>query len=216
MPEPRWIAYELHDGLMQWVIGARMHMAALVAAIKEGRAPEDLPENLSQVLAYLNQATEDGRQLIRFIEGLDDGETVDASGVLATTCEILTRKTRDGKPELEFVNADPAWPQLETEKAWPIVRIVQQAVFNAIAHSGGDHVAIRLGWRDDNLLVEVVDNGRGFDPNTKYPGHFGLRTMRQRALESGMQLDIQSSHLGTRVSLVTQPEDKLTTTAEQN
>ena len=32
MTQPRWIAYELHDGLMQWVIGARMHMAALVAA----------------------------------------------------------------------------------------------------------------------------------------------------------------------------------------
>ncbi len=127
MPEPRWIAYELHDGLLQWVIGARMHMAGLVAAIKEHRQVDDLETTLSQVLAYLNQATEDGRQLIRFIEGLDDGETVDVVGVLATTCDVLTRKTRDGKPAIEFIPPNRPWPELETEKAWPIVRIVQQA-----------------------------------------------------------------------------------------
>ncbi len=203
MPEPRWIAYELHDGLMQWVIGARMHMAALVAAMKERRPVDDLEGSLTQVLAYLNQATEDGRQLIRFIEGLDDGDTVDVVGVLETTCEILTRKARDGRPVLEFIAPDPPWPALETEKAWPIVRIVQQAVFNAIRHSGGDWVKIHLLTGEDLLLVEVIDNGHGFDPTADYPGHFGLRTMRQRAHEAGMQLQFCSTPAGTQVTLTT-------------
>lgn len=202
MPEPRWIAYELHDGLLQWVIGARMHMAALVAAMKEQRPVDDLEGTLSQVLAYLNQATEDGRQLIRFIEGLDDSETVDVVGILETTCEILTRKARDGKPAIEFLQPNPAWPKIETEKAWPIVRIVQQAVFNAIRHSGGDLVKIQPRNTDGQLVIEVIDNGHGFDPAASYPGHFGLRTMRQRANEAGMQLNIQSSSQGTSVALV--------------
>lgn len=202
MPEPRWIAYELHDGLMQWVIGARMHMAAIVAAMKEQRPIDDLENSLSQILAYLNQATEDGRQLIRFIEGLDDSETVDVVGVLATTCEILTRKTYEGKPELAFAPPSPDWPLLEPDKAWPIVRIVQQAVFNAIRHSAARQVKIQLGWRAERLVVEVSDNGKGFDPTAQFPGHFGLRTMQQRAREAGIELNIDSSHQGTTVTLV--------------
>ena len=202
MPEPRWIAYELHDGLLQWVIGARMHMAALVAAMKEQRPVDDLEGSLSQVLAYLNQATEDGRQLIRFIEGLDESETVDVVAVLATTCEILTRKTPEGKPELAFAPPSPDWPQLQPDKAWPIVRIVQQAVFNALRHSGAERVKVQLGRREERLIVEINDNGTGFDPTAEFPGHFGLRTMRQRAREAGMELNIDSGNHGTTVTLV--------------
>lgn len=205
MPEPRWIAYELHDGLMQWVIGARMHMAALVAAMKDQREVDDIEGKLNQILSYLNQASEDGRQLIRFIEGLDDSETLDVVAILETTCDILTRKARDGVPQLEFIASDPAWPMLEPEKAWPIVRIVQQAVFNAIRHSGGDSVRIALNRLSDELYVEVADNGRGFDPNAEFPGHYGLQTMRKRAQEAGLRLEIVSGEQGTKVALVVSP-----------
>ncbi len=201
MPEPRWIAYELHDGLLQWVIGARMHMAALVAAMKEHRQVDDLEGTLSQVLAYLNQATEDGRQLIRFIEGLDDSDKVDVVGVLETTCDVLTRKTREGKPLLEFVAPATKWPELAPEQAWPIVRIVQQAVFNAIRHSGADVVKILLSENEAGPTVQVIDDGRGFDPEANYPGHFGLRTMRQRAREAGLKLEISSGSHGTCVNI---------------
>lgn len=203
MPEPRWIAYELHDGLMQWVIGARMHISALVASMKEQRPVEDLEDRLVQILSYLNQASEDGRQLIRFIEGLDDSETIDVVAVLATTCDILTRKTRDGIPALNFAPPDPKWPLLETEKAWQIVRIVQQAVFNAIRHSGGTQVTIQLRWQNDHLVVDVIDNGHGFDPQAEFPGHFGLQTMRKRAQEAGMEWTIHSCDQGTTASLST-------------
>ncbi len=201
MPEPRWIAYELHDGLMQWVIGARMHMAGLVAAMKEGRPIDDLEGTLTQVLSYLNQATEDGRQLIRFIEGLDERETVDVVAVLETTCEILTRKARDGKPRLEFYGPAEPWPELEPEKAWPIVRITQQAVFNAIRHSGAESVKICLRTAANQLVIEVQDDGTGFDPDASYPGHFGLRTMRQRAQEAGIALQISSGSTGSTIKL---------------
>lgn len=178
-----------------------MHMAALVAAMKEQRPIEDLEGTLGQVLGYLNQATEDGRQLIRFIEGLDETEAVDVVAVLEATCVVLTRKARDGKPVLEFVKPDEDWPEMDADRAWPIVRITQQAVFNAIRHSGADRVTISLSKQMQQLVIEVKDDGKGFDPEANYPGHFGLRTMRRRATDAGLQLAIHSSSQGSTVTL---------------
>src|SRR5687767_4775337 len=109
MRETHWIAFELRDGLMQWVIGARMHLAALLANNKVGLTPE-AASNLEQILSYLHQAADEGRQLIRFIEGLPPGETVDAVATLERTCELLTRKTSGGRPEITFFHPRPAWP----------------------------------------------------------------------------------------------------------
>ncbi|MCC6508888.1 MAG: ATP-binding protein [Pirellulaceae bacterium] len=207
MTQPRWIAYELHDGLMQWVIGARMHMAALVAAVKEQRPIDNLDSNLSQILAYLNQATEEGRHLIRFVEGLESDEQANVVAALEGTAEILSRKTHDGKPQVSVHLPQPGWPELEPALAWSVVRIVQQAAMNAVRHSGAEEVSINMGWTSDASQMHVVvsDNGQGFDPAAQYPGHFGLKSMRQRSREAGLNLEIKSSPTGTDVHLTIPP-----------
>ncbi len=64
MPEPRWIAFELHDGTHALVIGARMHMAALVAAMRSsGRLMTSKAR--CRKFCLFNQATEDVDKLIR-------------------------------------------------------------------------------------------------------------------------------------------------------
>jgi two-component system nitrate/nitrite sensor histidine kinase NarX len=210
MAESRWIAYELHDGLMQWVIGARMHIAALVSSMKQststgGEMPEDLEGRLTQILSYLNQASEEGRQLIRFIEGLapTDG-TVDVIETLETTAAILTRKSRDGRPMISFKRPERPWPELQPQFAWCVVRIIQQAAVNAVRHSQAEHIAIILGGsKQGELCVSVIDDGKGFDPCGEYPGHFGLQSMRQRARENhwDLAIDSQPDGGGTRVVL---------------
>lgn len=204
MDQSRWIAFELHDGLMQWVIGARMHMEAMVAAIKEHRETDELETNLTQILSYLNQATEEGRQLIRFVEGLPAGETVDLVATLESTCELLTRKTRAGRPKIIFSQARPgeSWPRLEPQFVWNVVRIIQQAAMNAVRHSQAEEVRIVVSGSLDMLVVVVADNGCGFNPDADYPGHYGLRSMKQRAGECGLALSIRSKpQQGTEVTL---------------
>jgi signal transduction histidine kinase len=153
----------------------------------------------------LNQASEEGRQLIRFIEGLPptDG-TVDVIEALATTAGLLTRKSRDGRPTISFQRPERPWPELQPHFAWSVVRIIQQAAVNAVRHSQAEHIAIILGVNDQGeLCVSVIDDGQGFDPEGEYPGHFGLQSMRQRARESHMHLaiDSQPNGGGTRVIL---------------
>ena len=80
-------------------------------------------------------------------------------------------------------------------------RIVQEAVTNALRHSGGRRVEVRVGYRPGELDVTVEDDGRGVGPGAAdgQPGH-GLRGIRERAELYGGTLDIgRGSRGGTRV-----------------
>jgi NarL family two-component system sensor histidine kinase YdfH len=61
---------------------------------------------------------------------------------------------------------------------------------------------IRVDVHQEEIVVEVRDNGRGFDPAARHPGHFGLDSMRSRAAEIGGQLTFSSAPTrGTVVSV---------------
>jgi signal transduction histidine kinase len=79
-------------------------------------------------------------------------------------------------------------------------RIAQEAINNALKHAKPTRVAVNLTQRNGSVDLEVKDNGRGFDPNGPYPGHLGLRSMRERAERVGAALTIESEpEAGTRV-----------------
>jgi signal transduction histidine kinase len=170
--------------------------------------PPDVAASLAQILSYLNQAADEGRQLIRFVEGLPAGETVNVVDTLEKTCDLLTRKTTAGRPQIIFQRPDHPWPQLLPKTAWTVVRIVQQAAQNSVRHSGAGHLVVTLsGTCDAGLKVVVRDDGHGFDPTGEFPGHYGLKSMRQRAREIGLELTIEShpGGGGTRISLAIPP-----------
>jgi signal transduction histidine kinase len=78
-------------------------------------------------------------------------------------------------------------------------RIAQEALTNVLRHAGAATVAVRL--RQDgagSLTLDVVDDGRGFDPGTASQG-LGLVTMRERARLAGGTLDLGHAMPGTRI-----------------
>ena len=84
-----------------------------------------------------------------------------------------------------------------------LLRIVQEALVNVRRHSGAQRVCVNLWAEGEYLNVEVVDDGRGFDqeidPEATW-GRVGIAAMRERALNLGGDLDIQSEPgKGTRV-----------------
>jgi two-component system sensor histidine kinase UhpB len=81
-----------------------------------------------------------------------------------------------------------------------ILRVLQEALTNARRHSGAGNVEVRLSEDGDELVAEVVDDGRGFEPGI--PPGVGLRSMRERAAALGGKLEIESQvGQGTRVRL---------------
>lgn len=77
-----------------------------------------------------------------------------------------------------------------------LLRIGQEAVTNAVKHSGADWVKIDFEFGVQNIILEVKDNGKGFTPeNCPGPndGHFGLLGMSERAKRLGGQILITST-----------------------
>jgi signal transduction histidine kinase len=77
-----------------------------------------------------------------------------------------------------------------------LFRIAQEAVNNAVKHSGASRVVIGLESQDGGVRLEVCDNGRGLSPESHSGGGLGLQIMRHRAGAIGAELTITSREGG--------------------
>ncbi|MGW1274826.1 sensor histidine kinase, partial [Streptomyces sp. NPDC002491] len=76
-----------------------------------------------------------------------------------------------------------------------LLRVAQEALHNALRHSGAEHVAVTLGKRGPDTVLRVTDDGGGFDPTTvrRAGRHLGLVSMRDRASGVGGTLTVVSA-----------------------
>ena len=77
-----------------------------------------------------------------------------------------------------------------------LLRILQEALTNVRKHANASCVRISFALEDGWALINVHDDGRGFDPDASSAGmeeHIGLRVMRERAEEVGGSLSLQSA-----------------------
>ncbi|HEU5262986.1 MAG TPA: ATP-binding protein, partial [Gaiellaceae bacterium] len=86
-----------------------------------------------------------------------------------------------------------------------LVRIVQEALSNVRKHAEASHVEVIVGANGEEVGVEIIDNGHGFDPlqldRTGWP-RLGLQTMRERAQAIGGDFDVVSATgEGTRIAV---------------
>ncbi len=63
---------------------------------------------------------------------------------------------------------------------------------NTIKHAHASKILLRLNQTSDLVILEVCDNGRGFDTTASFPGHLGLHSMQERVTGLGGKLQIES------------------------
>jgi signal transduction histidine kinase len=88
--------------------------------------------------------------------------------------------------------AADASQSLPLEAALALFRIAQEALNNAVKHAQASAVTIRLCREDRHALLEVRDDGRGFDPSSARKGRWGMTTMRERAEAAGGRLEVDA------------------------
>ena len=71
--------------------------------------------------------------------------------------------------------------------------IGREALANVVRHADASEARIRIAAGATRVIVEIRDDGRGFDPDSVQAGHFGLESMRGRAEEIGADLEISSA-----------------------
>jgi two-component system sensor histidine kinase UhpB len=86
------------------------------------------------------------------------------------------------------------------EAAVALFRIAQEALNNVLKHAQAKTVRIDVAATDEELLLDVHDDGRGFDPRAARRGRWGMTTMRERAEAAGGQLHVDATPgQGTRI-----------------
>jgi signal transduction histidine kinase len=81
-----------------------------------------------------------------------------------------------------------------------LLRIGQEAMHNIAKHAHARRVQLRLASEEASLLLEIADDGGGFDTNRQFPGHLGLVSMGERIQQLGGRLKVSSViGQGTRI-----------------
>ena len=103
--------------------------------------------------------------------------------------------------QVAVADRDPAGSKnARPEAAVALFRIAQEALNNVLKHAKATNVRLEVSATDEELILDVQDDGQGFDPATARRGRWGMTTMRERAEAAGGQLHIASSPgEGTRI-----------------
>jgi signal transduction histidine kinase len=114
--------------------------------------------------------------------------------------EITETKHIRARLDLEMVTRSFA-PEVE----YNLLRILREAVNNAVKHSGADTISVTLHNMPDALTLTIRDDGSGFDRDHAGPGpgHYGLIGMKERASQIGATLEVESQPgAGTTISVI--------------
>ena len=183
--ERQLIAYEIHDGLAQQLVGSIMQCET-VRSLKD-RNPAEANRRCDEGLDMLRRSLAETRRLI---SGLRP-PVLDELGVLAAIGHMVRDITAAGGPEIDY-RSDVKFERLEPSLENAIYRVVQECLTNAHRYSRSSKVLIELIQDHGHLRIKVTDWGVGFDPSVKREGSFGLEGVRERARLLGGHATVSS------------------------
>jgi len=182
------IAQELHDE-----VGQNLTVVLLGFKQVEQRAPADLAAEL----ALLRESTRDGLDDVRRVARQLRPGVLDDLGLTSALASLTNDFAEHSGASVRRAIA-PGLPALSGESELVVYRVAQEALTNAARHARADAVALSLTRVGSCVLLEVADNGHGFDATG---GGAGLRGMRERARLVSADLTVTSTSHGTTVRL---------------
>lgn len=194
--ERRAVAYELHDGLTQFVMASHAHMEAFRSAQDAGNAARARRE-LDQGLRYLHEAVVESRRLVNGLRSL----ALDDLGLAGAVEQLLAEeRQRAGWSSVEY-SSNIAGRRFERAVETAAYRIAQEAITNVRKHASTDRLAVSLHCSEAGdglgarLDLLIRDWGKGFVPEEKTGdyAHFGLHSMAERVSVMGGSYSLDSA-----------------------
>jgi signal transduction histidine kinase len=183
--ERRRLAGEIHDGISQRIVSLSFHLSAAADAVTSD--PASAAEQIARAQELAAGALNETRHAIAGLRP----PVLDDLG-LAASLESLARST-----SLPNVQVDTVSTQLPEHVETAVYRIAQEALQNVMKHASAAHVQLRLSVATGAVVLEISDDGVGFDPSARReragPAGYGLPGMQQRAELLGGQLTADST-----------------------
>ena len=190
------IARDLHDSVSQALFSTALHTRTAQKAVEQEGVSASGP--LERALAAIGELTRGAQSEMRaliFELGRDPVE----DGLVAALARHGSRLDQRDGLTIDVQGPDGRLP-LPHDAEIQLFGIGREALANAAKHAGASTAWVLVEAKPGRVLVEISDDGRGFEPSVEHSGHFGLESMRSRAAEVGGLLTITSTPgLGTVV-----------------
>ncbi|MEI8235189.1 MAG: PAS domain S-box protein [Verrucomicrobiota bacterium] len=201
--EKHRIGQDLHDDLCQHLVGIAMSMSLLhgeLACLGLRQA-----QDARQIAEMIRTAVDHARTLARGLSPLDM-----AHGGLMAGLETLVANTEKMFRMPCTFECPAAVHVADMEAATHLFRIAQEALHNAVKHSKGTRVGVRLERTSKSVQISVSDDGVGLSDPKKHPsgGGMGMHTMYYRARIIGASVKIQSNPQGGTCVVCRLPESQ--------
>lgn len=179
------LARELHDAVSQKLFSIRAKARAAEVLVR--RDPGQATAELQSIAALGGQAHAELRAVI---DGLAPPDLT-AGGLAGSLRSYAVLAGGTHGVDVRF-EAAPQLPVIGAQRETSVYRVAQEALQNALRHSGAATVCVSLSARRGRVVLEVADRGRGFTPQAA-PGGLGLASMRERAQAAGAALTVRSA-----------------------
>lgn len=183
--EQRRIGQDLHDGLCQHLAATALNCQSLREELSEQGVAG--AARAQHIVDLLENSIRLSRQSAR---GLDP-VAMDAEGLMLALEEVAATTTELFRVPCSFECESPVLIH-DSEVAEHLFRIAQEAVRNAVAHSGATHISIRLETTEQGLELRIEDDGSGLGQRASTSPGMGLRIMPQRARLIGAQFAVNA------------------------
>ncbi|WP_439674655.1 sensor histidine kinase [Embleya sp. MST-111070] len=194
LAERERLAREIHDTLAQGFSSIQLLLRAAERALPADPTAADRHVRLARVTA-----TDSLAEARRFVRALAPPE-LDDSSLPAALERLCARTAAEADLDVRFHRTGEA-AGLPTAVEVALLRIAQSALGNTVRHAGASRAEVTLSHMEASVTLDVVDDGRGFDPAARPVGAdrggtagtgFGLAAMRTRAAELGGALTVES------------------------
>ncbi|MEV0322120.1 GAF domain-containing sensor histidine kinase [Streptomyces sp. NPDC050658] len=180
------LAHELHDAVSQKLFSLRLTAQAAAALVD--RDPSRAKGELQQVAVLAAEAADELRAAVVELRPA----ALDEDGLVATLRTHTQVLDRAHSAEVTFESCGVRALPAAQEEA--MLRVAQEALHNALRHSGAERVSVALERHGTGAVLRVTDDGSGFDPRAirRAGRHLGLVSMRDRAGGVGGRLTVES------------------------
>lgn len=188
LEERNRIGMDLHDGIIQSIYGVGLGLEGVKLTLNED--PQAVQERINHAINGLNQAIQDLRAYILDLRPRQLG----ADGLLNGIKRLIAEYRANTFSKVNFTGTDSDLKDLPQTQALVLFHICQEALANAAKHAKAKNVQVAVWTTDDRALMEIRDDGKGFDIDKMQAsiGH-GLANMQTRAHAVGGDIDISSS-----------------------
>jgi signal transduction histidine kinase len=188
------LARELHDAVTQTLFSASLIAEAMPRVWEQN--PEEGRRGLEELRRLTRGAAAEMRTMLVELRpaALTEKPLGELLRHLTEAMAVRTRLPVDLRVEGDAV--------LQPDTQIALYRITQEALNNITKHAGASTVTVDLACRPDRTVLQITDNGSGFEPENVLPDRFGVGIMRERAqgIGAGILIDSKPGQ-GTRISV---------------